>query len=923
MKLFCQLKTPLLLLLIAVAGCQTKEEWEDPAGGDNQQGDSFVIKLDPPVKTVNDGVSTEWAEGDKVNVFHAPSGTEDFICDGAFEYMSAGEFRGSLGQSLDGGQSYDWYVSYPYDEKMESPENMNIHIPDSQTQSSDDNMDHLCGALCPLAGKTAGVASADVPSVSMNHLVTVMKIKVTNYEAQPCLLKTVSFCHHTDFEGRSVTLLSGNYKVDITGAAPSYERMESSGADINDWEENTALTRSVKAGGSGRIGISLSSPKTLNLNESATIYVACLPFTIENATFLNVGMNRTDGGISQRICKVVDCKAGRINGIKQGSRLEPPFKSNINFYHGKKNSDGTYTIDNDGWWRCDLPEGYDLQGSFDFRTLFTTVNADANFELISSVNQNVTVQNYYEDFAACLGKEGSYQVYWNGDPDMNASLYFPAEDRSGVFINSSAGYQVGSWPIFYREADTQADGPVIDTESDLYDSYQGLVMAGYQGWHGTPGDGCAHNPAEGWPHYASVAEQPFIFEPGVLRNNIDFWPDVSEYPRTYNAPEGFKLPDGSVPRLYSSYDESTVDLHFKWMKDYGIDGVFMQRFVSQLTNPTALIHSDKVLESAMRASDVHARAISIMYDMVGMDESTSADVILDDAAALKDKYNLDDRSKGQRYFLYHNGKPLVGLVSVGQKSAPYTIAQAQAVVDGLQAMGFSIMLGVPAYWREPGKGDCVNDSRLATLIKDVDIIMPWLVGAYDYDGTVTTTPEGKFTDYFSRRIEDTKKYGFIPVKGDLSQAESYGVEYCPLVFPGFSDRNMHPNNAVYERHEGDFYWQQIYKYLDKGSRMLYVAMFDEIDEGTAIYKCLRKSEVPSNTYVSDYYVVFENGAYRRSSTPVSVSGSGSWCRKASELNISFNGIEDTLDSDYYLWLTGQASKVLKGQATLTQNKPTR
>ena len=153
---------------------------------------------------------------------------------------------------------------------------------------------------------------------------------------------------------------------------------------------------------------------------------------------------------------------------------------------------------------------------------------------------------------------------------------FPEEDKSGVFINSSAGYQVGSWPIFYREADTQADGPVIDTESDQYDSYQGLVMAGYQGWHGTPGDGCAHNPAEAWPHYANVAEQPFIFEPGVLRNNIDFWPDVSEYPITYEAPKDFVLPGGSTPRLYSSYDESTVDLHFSWMKEYGIDGVFME-----------------------------------------------------------------------------------------------------------------------------------------------------------------------------------------------------------------------------------------------------------------------------------------------------------------------------------------------------------
>lgn len=102
--------------------------------------------------------------------------------------------------------------------------------------------------------------------------------------------------------------------------------------------------------------------------------------------------------------------------------------------------------------------------------------------------------------------------------------------------------------------------------------------------------------------------------------------------------------------------------------------------------------------------------------------------------------------------------------------------------------------------------------------------------------------------------------------------------------------------------------------------MLYVAMFDEIDEGTAIYKCLRKNEVPSNVYSSDYYVVYENGAYRRSDEPVSVS-EGGWCRTASELGVTFNGIEDDLGSDYYLRLTGEAGKILKGKATLTSNKP--
>lgn len=917
----------MLIASLALSACQEKEL--DNPNDAPLQGERFIIRLTPPTKTANNGLGTEWVSGDMVNVFHAEAGSTDYINDGAFEYVGSGDFAGDLSEELDGGKAYDWYVSYPYNANMHSPENMPISIPASQTQASDGSMAHLCGSLCPLAGKEKGVSGANIPTVNMGHLVTVMKIKVTNYEAEVCNLERVAFCHHTGNtpdEGVR-TILGGDYLVDITGDDASYTLNGDINLDlgIGGWEENDALTRAGGTADFSRFSITLEQPKALGLNESATVYLACIPFTIENGTRLCIGMNMTEGGISQSIYgKSPVCKAGVINGIKQGSRLAPPFKSNVNFYHGKKNSDGTYTIDNDGWWRCDLPEGFDLQGSFNFKDLFTTVNVDNKFEFIDAGNQNRTVQSMFDQFKACLN-ENENTGDWNGNENLEVNLYFPDDDRSGIFINATAGYNVGAWPILFREPYSgDADEPVIDTESEMYDSYQGLVMAGYQGWHGTPGDGCSHNPIEGWPHYASVAQSPFIFEPGVLRSNIDFWPDVSEYPQTYNAPEGFELPDGSTPRLYSSYDESTVDLHFSWMKEYGIDGVFMQRFVSQLTDARALDHSDKVLQSAMTASNVHARAISIMYDMVGMDSSTSADVILNDAAALISKYNLMDRSQGQRYFLYHNGKPLIGLVSVGQETAAYTVAQAQAIVDGLQALGFSIILGVPAYWRSPGEGDCVNDSAITTLIKDVDIIMPWLVGVYDYDGTVEGTTEGKFTDYFDERMEDSDGFfGIGATTGDFTQAEDYGVEYCPLVFPGFSDRNMHPNNQVFERYSGDFYWQQIYKFINKGAKMLYVAMFDEIDEGTAIYKCLRKSEVPSNTYSSDYYVVYENGAYRRSDTEVSVSGSSDWCKKASELNVTYNGIEDGLDSDYYLWLTGEAGKMLRGETSVTETKPTR
>lgn len=906
-----------LATVLAITNCQ-KEELTNGEHGENASlADKYIIHLSTPTKTANNGLSTVWVKGDKVNVFHAVAGTEDYVNDGAFEYSSGDAFSGSLGEPLEKGEAYDWYIAYPYREKMKTPKSMSVSITREQEQSEDGNMGHLCNSLCPLFGKVKGISADQEVKLTMEHLVTVMKIKVTNYEADPCLLETVSFSHHD--ASNNFTPLCGNYLVDLTAETQEFVQNESSlNADISDWKENDAFTKAQIEDDPSSPYVKLQSPKTLNLNESATVYLACKPFKITTAeTFLRIGMNTPSDGVSIRICKEVNFKAGAINGVKQGSHLAPPLKDAAKFYYGVKKADGSYEIIDENWWRCDLPEGFDLNGEFDFKDLFTTLNADASFTLIDAPNQNATVQYYFNDFQACLN--GSK---WNGtalNPDLNLSS--PGLDKSGVFISVVAGYQVGQFNIFFRNPSSEPDEPVVDMTSDMYDSYQGLVMCGYQGWHGTPGDGCSHNPNEAWPHYCDVNNQPFIFEPGVLKNSIDFWPDVTEYEKTYAA-DGFTYPDGSQAMVYSSYDESTVNLHFKWMKDYNIDGVFMQRFVSQITDAAALDHSDKVLASAMAASNEHARAIAIMYDMVGMDASSSADIILNDAAALKAKYNLDDRSKGQRYYLYHNGKPLIGLVSVGQASAPYTIAQAQEVVDGLQQLGFSIMLGVPAYWRNPGKGDCVNDSKITNLIKDVDIIMPWLVGVYDYDGT-TPSAVSKFSKYFSDTMDDKKIGSWVISKGDYGQADEYGVEYCPLVFAGFSDQNMHPDHSVYDRHGGNFYWEQIYSNLNKGAKMLYVAMFDEIDEGTAIYKCLRKSEVPSNVSATDYYVVCENGVCRRSDTQVSVSGTGNWCKKASELNIEFQGFEDDQESDYYLWLTGQASKILKGQATLTTNKPTR
>ena len=72
------------------------------------------------------------------------------------------------------------------------------------------------------------------------------------------------------------------------------------------------------------------------------------------------------------------------------------------------------------------------------------------------------------------------------------------------------------------------------------------VMCGYQGWFRAEGDGSG----EGWSHYS---------ERGPLTSanlHPDFWPDVSEYEKTY--PTSLLNKDGTTVRVFSSWDQSTT-----------------------------------------------------------------------------------------------------------------------------------------------------------------------------------------------------------------------------------------------------------------------------------------------------------------------------------------------------------------------------
>ena len=147
-------------------------------------------------------------------------------------------------------------------------------------------------------------------------------------------------------------------------------------------------------------------------------------------------------------------------------------------------------------------------------------------------------------------------------------------------------------------ASTSIAGTKHSTETK-YPSYEGLVMAGYQGWF--------HKPYKGGKMYANEKDV-----------RIDMWPDVSEYEQTYET--GLKHADGSTARFFCSDDPSTIDTHFRWMKEYGLDGVFMQRFW-HTAQPRARRRSG-ALSHAFEAARDNGRAIGIMYDLSGLDPRT-------------------------------------------------------------------------------------------------------------------------------------------------------------------------------------------------------------------------------------------------------------------------------------------------------------
>lgn len=420
-----------------------------------------------------------------------------------------------------------------------------------------------------------------------------------------------------------------------------------------------------------------------------------------------------------------------------------------------------------------------------------------------------------------------------------------------------AGVAHAEPPVWKSERDARPwlsayDGP---TRSDIdATTINGKVLCGYQGWFNAPGDGTGF----GFGHWGTGLEK----EGGSF--GVDMWPDVSEYAAgdLVEVP-GVTMRDGAAAKLYSGFRVGPTLVHFRWMREYGIDGVFLSRFIGETLDPARARHVNKVLANVREGAHREGRVWAMMLDLSMGEKEATTEAVKKDWKFLCDEVKVREDAR----YLRHEGKPVVLLWGLGFRDRPWTAGQAEELIEFFKHDpkygGVYLIGGVDPSWRTL-KGGSRTEPEWSAVYRKFDAISPWNTGRFADDAGM---------DRHRKNVWEK----------DLEELKGLKMGYMPVAFPGFSWDNMNkakPGSTNIPRRKGEFYWRQFAVFKELGVRSVFVGMFDEVNEGTAIYKVA--NEIPAGRY----FVTSEG-----------------------------------LPTDWYLRLTGEGARMIRGEREISWTIP--
>jgi hypothetical protein len=371
----------------------------------------------------------------------------------------------------------------------------------------------------------------------------------------------------------------------------------------------------------------------------------------------------------------------------------------------------------------------------------------------------------------------------------------------------------------------------------------GKVVVGYQGWFSATGDGSPNNH---WVHWAGNAGGA---APSPGHQTFELWPDVREYTTTY-ATGYAALGNGQPAKLFSPWDAQTVNKHFEWMQTYGIDCAALQRFGKGNTQ------LDGIATRVKNSAQTYGRKFYIMYDISGW-TNFQTELKTDWTNDIVGTLNLTSSSA----YAMQNGKPVVCVWGVGVSGRPGNVTSWTDVITYLKNQGCYVIVGGPRDWR--------TQTANLPAFTAANMVMPWATGSFSgvagADSYVST------------------------MAADFAYTNSHSMDYQVDVWPGFAWSNWNggaPNQIP--RLHGDFMWEQFANVRNQGIPNLYIGMFDEYDEATAIAKAAEDASMkPTNQYF---------------------------------LTLDADGVH--VSSDFYLRLTQDGAKMVKGITGLVWTHPT-
>ena len=318
----------------------------------------------------------------------------------------------------------------------------------------------------------------------------------------------------------------------------------------------------------------------------------------------------------------------------------------------------------------------------------------------------------------------------------------------------------------------------------------GKVMTGYQGWFAVPND----LGDQGWIHWSRSSGTA----PSPTEITIDMWPWIDEYEpeNVYPAGEMTLARDGRPAYVFSSRDPETVQRHFRWMREHDIDGAYLQRFVTRNTSGYYGA-SEFVLDNVRKAANREGRVWAIEYDISSLtNDPDPYQVITRDWQYLVNDIGILEDPR----YLHENGKPVLfiwGFSVEGREE--FSVGDANAIIGFFETQDLYLIAGVGSDWE--GLTGWHNH------YKRYDQLLAWMEPSLD------------------------------DLRSQKARLDGWGMKILPHAWPGFSWHNLQklsPDQQYTARNGGDFYWDRLHNAIACGADQIFLGMFDEYDEATAI-----------------------------------------------------------------------------------------